>query len=118
MEYLAGGAWMHAAAPVEAEQWGVVARRAVGPAACELLGDQLADPRTVRVDVTEAQPAGLTGPQPESVAEGEDRPVGRAPLLGSWVVRQCGRGIEQATGRGDVEHERDTRGSGAASPRV
>ena len=39
---------MHAPAPVEAEQWGVVAPRAVGAAACELLGDQLADTRTVR----------------------------------------------------------------------
>ena len=107
MEHLTGGAGMHAPAPVEAEQRRVVVRTA--PSArrrATLLGDQLADPGTVRdepglaelaathyeeislrVDITEAQPADLTGAQPQPVAEGEDGPVGRAPLPGSRVVR-------------------------------
>ena len=99
VEHLAGGARVHAPAPVEAEQRRVVVRARRLLATLELLGDQLADARPVRdeaalaelaahhdeqlrsrVDVAEAQPAGLTGPQPEPVAEGEDRPVGRAPL--------------------------------------
>ena len=64
MEHLAGGARMHAAAPVEAEQRRVVAERAVGAAACELLGDQLADARAVR---DEAGLAELAAPHDQQI---------------------------------------------------
>ena len=102
VEHLAGGARVHAAAPVEAEQRRVGRQRTVGAAAGELLGDQLADAGAVRdeaglaelaaphdqqvavgVDVTEAQPAGLTGSQPQPVAEGEDRRGRSGPRCGA-----------------------------------
>ena len=42
---------------------------------------------SLRVDVTEAQPAGLPGAQSQPVAEGEDGAVGRSSLPGPRVVR-------------------------------
>src|ERR1700738_3445028 len=133
MDPLAGGAWMHAPAPVEAEQRRVVADRTIGAATGELLGDQLADARAMRdepgfaelsaphhqqialcVNITQPQPTDLTGPQPQPIAEGEDRPVGRTALHGSRVVRQCACGLEQTTGRPAAETER-ARGSGGAT---
>ena len=86
MEGLAGGARVHAASAVEAEQ-----RPVFRPAAAlDVAGDELGDARAVGdeaalaelaaahdedaplgVDVADAEPACLPGAQPEAVAESE-----------------------------------------------
>ena len=50
---------------------------------------------TVLIDVAEAQTARLAGTQPQSVAQREDRPVGRCPPSGAGVVGQRAGRIEQ-----------------------
>ena len=111
---------------VEGEQRLLAAGRAVLRAPLELLGEQLGDPRSVRnetalpelpapddeqvtgrVDVADSQSARLAGAQPESVAEREDRAVGRAPSWRSRVVAQPAGRVQQAPRLLLVEQERD-----------
>jgi len=125
VEDLAGRAGAHAPAPVEAEQRRARIRRAGCLAALELFADQAGDARPMgdeaaftelaahhdeqvplHVDVAQAQPAGLSGPQPEPVAKGEDRPVRRPSLGCAGVVGQGARRVEQPADLGGIKQER------------
>jgi hypothetical protein len=135
VEDRAGRARVDAVAPVEGEQRRLVAGRSLFTAAGCLAGDEFGDARPVRdkpalaelaamhdqqgpllVKVTQAQPARFPGPQAQSVAEGEDRPVGAATAACPGVVGQSRRGLQQQPGQRDVEQERDPRRGDPARP--
>src|SRR5215831_12436864 len=107
MERMAGGAWMNTAVPVEGEQRRLVVRTQVlSSTTPDLAADQFGDAWTVRdktalaelaaphheqvalrIDIAQAKTAGLTGAQPQPVAEGEDGAIRGPPLLSARVVR-------------------------------
>ena len=132
MECLACGAWMHAAAAIEAEQRVVdgTARSSFG-----LPGEEFSDAWSVwdetalaelaaphheelavGVDVAQSQPASLTGAEPEAVAESEDGVICAAAVRGPSVVRKRCGSIEEPAGLHDVDQERYVLGGFAASP--
>src|SRR5690349_21517565 len=100
MEYLAGGTRMNAAVAVEAEQWCCEVRlRIGGQPSLDLSADQLGDARPVRnktalaelaashhqqvavtINIAQAQPADLSSPQAQSVAETKDGAIRRTAL--------------------------------------
>jgi hypothetical protein len=121
MEGLAGSTRVDAGSTVEAEQ-----RDVAGPvAAIDMVGEQLSDTRPVGdeatlaelstshdeqlpvgVDIAEAKATCLPGPQTEAITEGEDSVVSRATASRTWIVGQGCGSVEQLTGLGDVEEER------------
>ena len=125
MERLARAAGVHAAPTVEAEQRCVGFGRALDRSRSTCRASSCADARSVRdkavlaelaaphdeqlpvgVDVAEAQPARLSGAQPKAVAESEDGVVGRPAADGPRVVGKRRGCLEQLTGLGGVEQER------------
>ena len=70
----------------------------------------------VRINIAQAQPAGLSCAQAEPVAESENDAIHGTALPSSRVIRKCGRRSQQAAGLDNVEDERKACGGHSTPP--